>query len=179
LSHDGSTYQTAAVLRGGYLELARGKLTGDLDCNGKNLLNPAMLALPAVPKVAVASASDTLRISNDTEVQINQSTYTLAKETYLGHVRGTLRIRFDLRSTSSGPAAYGRVYINGIAVGPEHVTYSTTPTTFTDDIAGIRVHDRIQVYAYISAPQYASAAVSNFRIYFDMTGADEYGWAVV
>lgn len=39
-SYDGSNWQEIAKAIGGYLEIARGKLTGDLDCGNKKLLNP-------------------------------------------------------------------------------------------------------------------------------------------
>ena len=58
---------------------------------------------------------------------------------------GTLRIKFDLKSSSTGKHAYGKIYINGEAAGTERDTTSTDYTTYSEDIE-VEAGDLIEVY---------------------------------
>lgn len=110
-------------------------------------------------------ASDTLRVSADTERSYMGETYTKLKE-IVSNVTGTMRVSFDLkRSSGSGPPIRARIYVNGVAVGIERVSDSTTYTTYTEDIT-IRQGDLIQIYAQGTSTTYA--IVRNFRVFYDV-----------
>jgi hypothetical protein len=113
----------------------------------------------------VSYASDTLRVSADTERSYMGETYAKLKE-IVSNMTGTMRVSFDLKNSSdSGPPIRARIYVNGVAVGLERFSYSTTYTTYTEDIT-IRQGDLIQIYAQGTSTQYA--IVQNFRVFYDV-----------
>ena len=118
-------------------------------------------------------ASDTLVVSADTERYNNNSvTYTKKKE-ILVRTDGTIRIKFDLKCVDPS-SAYGRIYINGAAVGTERNTAETTYQNYSEDIA-VTAGDLVQLYlknANTGASIYAYA--QNFRFYYTKTKTDEY-----
>ena len=59
--------------------------------------------------------------------------YTKVKEILLAR-EGALRVKFDLRVEAAGGTAFGRIYVNGIAVGVERSNTSATFITYTEDI---------------------------------------------
>lgn len=80
-----------------------------------------------------------------TERIIAATAYTKIKEMKVVGLSGTLRIKYDFR-TEGATVPYSRVYRNGVAVGAEHTSGSSTWTTFSEDIAGWNSGDLIQVY---------------------------------
>lgn len=113
--------------------------------------NPIAIAegLSGAPSVINNAFRDTLvgdigLHSNITEQVSNSTSYVKVKETVISRA-GNLRIKFNLRNSSSG-TAYGRIYVNGIAKGTERSTTSTSEVTFTEDITGLNHNDLVQVY---------------------------------
>src|SRR3990172_11440961 len=75
-------------------------------------------------------AGDILRAYADTEGTGATTVYVKKKEIVLDF-GGALRIKFDLKHSGSG-TTYGRIYRNGVAVGTERSTTSTTSVTFSE-----------------------------------------------
>lgn len=70
------------------------------------------------------------------------STYVLAKKIQLPS-GGVIQVLFDLWCSSG--AAYGRIYKNGVAVGTERTTTSTTPVSWTENIT-FAANDTIELW---------------------------------
>jgi hypothetical protein len=96
--------------------------------------------------------TDNVLVSNATEVYISGNAYTLFKQIDI-QFGGTIRTYFELHA-QAGFTAYGRVYRNGIAVGTERTTTSTTYVAFTEDIANWLIGDFYQIYAHSSGATY-------------------------
>lgn len=109
-------------------------------------------------------AGDYYLISADTEESTTSSTYVKAKEIKI-HQGGTLRIKFDLKSSSGIYAVYGRVYRNGVAVGTQQGSTSTSYATKSEDISGWSAGDLVQLY--IKRTGGVTAYVKDFTIYVD------------
>ena len=110
-------------------------------------------------------ASDDLLFSADTERTTTSTTYVLVKRITI-QFPGTLRIKFDMRSSSDGSGAdvNGRIYKNDVAIGIEQQINSSTYATCSEDIAGWLPGDRCELYhkILITGP---TCYVRNFRIY--------------
>jgi hypothetical protein len=115
-------------------------------------------------------ASDVLRQSADTERTEPTATYDLQKSIRI-KLQGTVRVSFDLRdsvSVGSYPS-YGRIYVNGGAVGTERTVASTNYSTFSEDITTVNDGDyyAIQLYSKGNGASGSTAYVRNFRVYYD------------
>ena len=114
--------------------------------------------------------SDNIRCSADTE-QHNffLTDYRKVKEITV-NITGTIRVYFELMiETTSNYYAYGRIYKNGVAIGTERSTNSTTYVAYSEDIA-VSAGDKIQLYVKATQKTYL-AMVRNFRLKYD-TGRD-------
>jgi len=58
---------------------------------------------------------------------------------------GVIKTRIGVSSTYAGSNGYGRVYVNGVAVGTTRTVFGTTRTTFDENIA-VAVGDLVQIY---------------------------------
>jgi hypothetical protein len=110
------------------------------------------------------TAGDVAILSNNAEVDTAQaSVFTKIKEIRI-HASGTIRVKFDLRSTtSSANLVRAKIYVNGIAVGTERSTTSTGATTYTEDIT-VNAEDLIQIYKKDYSGS-VRALVSNFNLF--------------
>jgi hypothetical protein len=110
-------------------------------------------------------ASDDLLFSADTERTTTSTTYVLVKRITV-QFPGTLRIKFDMRSSSDGAGAdvKGRIYKNTVAIGTEQQRNSSTYGTYSEDISGWLPGDRCELYHKILAAG-PTCYVRNFRIY--------------
>jgi len=120
-----------------------------------------------VSKLETYTAGDNLMISADTEQSKTGTSYTKVKEIRISR-GGTLRIKFDLKSSVSG-AVYGRIYRNGVAVGTEQTTSSQTYVTESEDIDGWSSGDLCQLYYMVHIAGGYSVFVKNFRLYSGIT----------
>jgi hypothetical protein len=115
-------------------------------------------------------ASDTLRVSSNGEVyQVYSLTYVKRKEITLvggGVTTGTVKVSFEAYVNASWDAR-ARVYVNGVAVGPEHVLTQSW-VTYTDTVAASG-RDAIQIYLTNGGNNggYYSR-VKNMHVSFDM-----------
>ncbi len=111
------------------------------------------------------TSSTTLLKSNDTEESTSNTDWTLIKE---------IRVPIGLSTTSTfsvyfegkriaGTYAYFQIYRNGVPVGTERYTTSTTYVSWTEDINGVKPGDFLQIYGYATVAGY-SVWVRNFRI---------------
>ncbi|WP_156940200.1 hypothetical protein [Caldanaerobius polysaccharolyticus] len=89
----------------------------------------------------------------------NSQGWVLANQLTCG-CSGTLRITFNLASSSSTRTVRGRIYKNGSPVGTERVTNSTSYVNYTEDIPEWNVGDVIQVY--ILGDPMGGFAMTNF-----------------
>ena len=108
------------------------------------------------------TVGDLIFISSNAEKVIDSSTYILAKEIQIG-VGTALRIKFDLKSGTSGYPVWGRIYRNGAAVGTERSWSSLSYTTFSEDISGWGIGDLVQIYAKYGTS--TDVYIRNFRLY--------------
>lgn len=109
------------------------------------------------------SAGDYILARSDDDASTTSTSYTKVKEIVAARA-GTFRIKFNLTAFQDGGSnhGYGKIYVNGIAVGTErHVNFGAN-TQFSEDISGIAKGDLVQVYAHITSA--TSATVSNFHI---------------
>ncbi len=113
--------------------------------------------------------SDNLKASADAEQTEASQSYNKQKEITVACI-GTIRIKFDLKITVATNTAYGRIYINGVAVGTQRTNATTSYVNFSEDIAVIP-GDKVQLYSYASA---ADAKVENFRLYWDLAEVNGY-----
>lgn len=112
----------------------------------------------------VAASSNAQIGAADNEVTASSTSYVKVKEIILGQVTGSLRVSFDLKKSNSG-TVYGRIYKNGVAIGTERSTGSTSYVNYSEDLSGFSAGDLVQLYVKKSGitPVY----VQNFRIHAD------------
>jgi hypothetical protein len=113
-------------------------------------------------KIGGITAGDYIIGSNDAIAQTNNDTYEKLKEFY-NPLSGVLRVYFELRTSNASYTAYGRIYINGAAVGTERTTNSTSYVPFVEDLS-VEYGDLIQLYAHKTTSAIHVANVQNFRL---------------
>lgn len=94
----------------------------------------------------VFAAADTIIARND---GVDTANGALAKKKeFLISNEGVLRISFTISiGGSNGETGNARIYRNGSAVGTARsVTAASSPATFTEDISGWSVGDKVQIY---------------------------------
>lgn len=97
-------------------------------CNVKNLT----VTIASVNVIAASQALFTMA----------GSTYTLAKKIQMPN-GGVVQVTFDLRTV--GGTAYGRIYKNGVAVGTERTTSSSTFVSWSENIT-FAANDTIELW---------------------------------
>ncbi len=107
------------------------------------------------------SASTYQVASSDTEVSTFNTSYTKYKEIWCPY-GGSFNVMFRIRNYDGSTTVYGRIYVNGSAVGTQRSTTSSGATTFTETIS-VSSGDLIQIYIRTSSGS-ASVATDNFRI---------------
>lgn len=117
-------------------------------------------------------ASDVLRHSYDAE-QFNQvGAYTERKRiTFTNGIKGTLRIKFDIKSWAATSTTYAKIYKNGVALGSEQTEAGGAYATKTEDIdVGVLLPTEYLTLHMYSADGVTGAYVTNLRIYYDNVG---------
>jgi hypothetical protein len=111
------------------------------------------------------TASDNLQKSNDGEVSTGSDVYVLIKEIQVFRP-GTVRAKWDMRTTGGGGSqyVYGKIYVDGVAVGTEHSQQGDTYNTYTQSSVGIAAGSRVQLWGKINL---TTGWYRNFRIYYD------------
>jgi len=108
-------------------------------------------------------ASDNLKISADTERSMVGASYTKVKEVMVKRF-GTIRVKFDLKCDVTDDS-FGRIYVNGVAVGTERNNTTSSYVTYSEDIT-VKAGDLVQLY-YKQDASGNSVYTRNFRIYYD------------
>jgi len=114
-------------------------------------------------------AADTVCIAyDDNEHRTNMETYTKKAEAYIAQ-EGSLRIKFKLKNDDIGSVnVYGRIYRNGVAIGTERVTQSTSYVEYSEDIAGWSIGDLCQIYLKTSSSAQQSN-MTDFELWADLS----------
>lgn len=151
----------AVVAAGGVVTL----IAAPLVVGGITSSSALVEAVPAQGKIVRFAASDVSREFQAGPWTDYDATYTeVASYTVpLGYiVSGTVRVKFDLRrSIGSSFAVYGRIYVNGVAVGTERSTISETFVGYSEDIT-VSPGDLISLYIHGSGDDQAEA--KNFSL---------------
>jgi hypothetical protein len=134
---------------------------GSGNYTNKRLLQPEparrLSPLDIIAPLVVATGA-TQMWAADAEAAITATPYTKEKEAWMP-VSGVVSVYFELKSQAGG-TAYGRIYINGTAVGTERTTTSLSYVPFTEDIT-IALGDKLQLYGKMDA---GNGNMKNFRI---------------
>jgi hypothetical protein len=117
--------------------------------------------LDNVGKSSLVSVDAAVLLNNDAEVTSTSLSYEKKKENSIT-VPGQYTIKFDLKRGYTGYDAYGRIYINGVAVGTIRVAPGDTYTTFSEDLF-VAANDKVQLWLRIDSSPGISAA-RNFRM---------------
>ena len=120
----------------------------------------------------VAQASNNLQINNAAAQTSSISFYTIVKQTTV-YYGGTMRVIFDLKTDNATYTGYGKIYINGVAIGPERSTNSTAYVTQASTDITVKPSDLIQIYVYAHLGS-ANIYVRNFNIYYDVVTGNPY-----
>lgn len=110
-------------------------------------------------------ASDNLKISADTERTGTEAVYTKRKDIQIGDT-GVIRVKFDLKAINLEADVYGKIYVNGAAVGTQRTNGTLFYVNYSEDIS-VSKGDLVQLYAKTSGIGGQSYGVRNFRIYYD------------
>lgn len=118
--------------------------------------------------------SATLQLSEDAEVDSGAGggAYIKVKE-LTSTVSGAIKTMFEIKKNGdNGPTTTiaGKIYVNGVAVGAEHITNNTHTDgyeVFTDASISVEVGDLVQVYMKSIDSAY-DGQCQNFRLYWDI-----------
>lgn len=141
--------------------------------DGQFLKSQGASADPVFANSSVAAAfrltaSATVRTSSDAAAScVNEAAYIKLKEFLLNDSPGVVRVTMTLRvvgNASGTNSTYGKVYINGVAAGAEHVITNggDYSQTFTDDVTVV-TGDLIQVYGHEGASGGGDPSVVTIR----------------
>lgn len=121
--------------------------------------------------VPAYSAGDILLTGSqaDAEESTNVNADTKLKEFCIPR-SGTLRIKFDMKV--DGDNGRGRIYRNGVAVGSEQTTSSTSYATYSQDISGWATGDLLQLYGRNDSGGANYTFLRNFRLYADIPSTE-------
>jgi len=88
----------------------------------------------------------TIRNANSDVRTTDSQAWTKLKETELGDPTGKMKIYFEMKGVNT-TGVRGRIYKNGVAIGTERFTLSTSYQSYTQDLGGFDSGDLIQIYA--------------------------------
>jgi len=119
-------------------------------------------------------ASDDIVAEANTERTLSSESFGKVKEFRVYHT-GTVRVKYELASSNGVYYAYGTIYINGVDVGPQHATTSSSWVAYSDDVA-VKAGDYVSIYIKIqSISGGAYARLRNAKLCFttqSTTGGD-------
>jgi hypothetical protein len=79
-----------------------------------------------------------------------------------------------MKTNAVSTLVYSKVYVNGIAVGVEKTTESTTYINCSDDITNVKENDLIQIYVHSHYGAH-SCYIRNMKLRFDKFINNDYG----
>ncbi len=114
------------------------------------------------------AASDEIRDSADAVTTILATTYAkiYSVQVPLYYPAGsTVRVKFDLLGDGGYPVTvYGRIYVNGVAVGTPRSNATSSWVSFSEDVA-VSPGDTVEVWVYASrTPELYIYKVRNIRV---------------
>lgn len=115
----------------------------------------------------IATASDVLRLSADTNRNHNNDGTVKVKETRVTY-GGIIRVKFA--GQGNGFGGQGRIYVNGVATGTLRSFANGSYTTYSEDIT-INASDLVQIYSIATGGSVTD--IKEFRIYFDLANAND------
>lgn len=118
------------------------------------------------------TASDILKASANTEWSGTTTGVWVKRKEIKVRLEGSLRVKFDLMTGNNDFYGRARVYINGVAVGTEHIVHSDTYATVEQDF-DVNPNDLVQLYV-MSYDGSANITVRNFRLYWDKAKVADY-----
>mgnify|MGYP000856854040 CR=1 FL=1 len=157
--HGATTAATANTLA---LRDAGGRLKAAAPVEADDVARKADLPAPSSPYPPY-TASDNLLASHDAEQTMRGTSYVKLKTITIPS-GGQFRIKFDLHS-SDGFTACARIYRNGVAVGTERRTTSSSYVTQSEDISGFQAGDTVELWARMIGTSNWDVYVRNFRLY--------------
>jgi hypothetical protein len=123
----------------------------------------------------LAYPSTTLQLSDDTEADSGAGggAYVKVKE-LTSTVSGAIKTMFEIKKNGdNGPTTTiaGKIYVDGVAVGAEHITDNTHTDgyeVFTDASISVDIGSLVQVYMKSIDSAY-DGQCQNFRLYWDLS----------
>ena len=140
---------------------------------------------PVTKKITVANlsspfmsfeASDNLKASANTERTEAGTGYVKIKEIKVKRL-GTIRVDFDIKQNNGDPSytAFGRIYVNGGAVGTIRSTDNTSYVTVVAEDFTVERDDLVQLYLRLQTGGGGIFAYAqNFRLYWDVVSIADY-----
>lgn len=128
---------------------------------------PALLGAEDLPGFEVITGSSVIT-SSDAQVSAASTSYAKAKEFVYNDVAGSITVQFKMKAFGAdGIAAYGRVYINGSAVGAEK-SFSNSSSAFQtcSDVVTVSPGDLIQLYVKNGVGS-ITGYYTDFRLLYD------------
>jgi hypothetical protein len=142
-----------------------------LDASGKipnSYYGDGVINVAAPALSLVTSASANTMNTNSTEKSTTATVYTKVKEFLLASDMQGVRIKFDLKTASTGAAtAYGRIYKSDVAIGTEQTDTTCAYVTKSEDLTTFAAGSKVQVYAKTSDAAQA-AYVQNLQLCYDI-----------
>lgn len=107
--------------------------------------------------------------TNAAEVDLGTATsYVKAKEIICYTNVSGCTIYWQMTTENVGYTAYSKLYLNGVAVGPEKTTNSLSWIDETTNLTGLHYGDQIQIYAHGSdGGGFYSCKIKNMQIRYD------------
>lgn len=137
----------------------RAKFTGGVPATGSavgTIYFDGALACAGPGFVAASGAYNAGGVGSVKTGTSNSGTYAKVAE-FRAPRAGVYAVSMDLNATSPD-TAYGRIYLNGVAVGTERTTASTPPVNFTEDIT-VAFGDLVQIYVHTSGVENVTASL--------------------
>ena len=153
------------------------------DTNGDGVVDEVTLSRRSMKRIA--AASDTLRKSEDTEV--NHTSYEVYENCGAAAITipsgykdgGTFRVKFDLKNSlvDANKDSYGVIYKNNVLVGTPQVVQNDVYATKSEDLA-FNSGDVLTIFTKEMQETGSSTYVRNFRVYTDNSeeGLSEPTW---
>ncbi len=134
--------------------------TGSYEAATTNYIDEELINY--VPSATYFSTSTNLGVSADTASSSISGNYVKVKQISI-YYPGQITVKFDIKVTSGD--FYGRIYINGVAVGTERTGNSGSYATYSEDFQ-VNDGDMIQLYVKNSSGG-NQTDYRNFRFYYD------------
>lgn len=148
------------------IDLIRGTDVPNIQTNIDACETAIIVETDALLHIISVSASDYLLHTNANIVGKLGGSYQKCKETK-SNQKGTLRILFSMDTDEAG-TAYGKIYIDDVAVGTERSQVMNGYSTYSEDIS-VDLGQFIQIWVKHSDPS-ATVSIKDFIFKGDMLG---------